>query len=138
MRRHHRHTYEYGYGYSDSSPYREKVERKPRRVLLDGFLFFFVIPVPIIGAVLELAKVAFVPTLWLSIYAAIAQTTAGLLFLILTACGVGGFGKVGYFFTHTHGKRWMSTKEAKSNTYFFGFIMFTIGLLCILWTVKIL
>lgn len=138
MRRHHNRAYEYEYGHSDSGHYREKIRRKPHRVLLDGILFFLVIPLPIFGAVLELTKVAFVPTLWLAVYAAIAQTVAGLLFLILTACGVGGFGKIGYFFTHTHGKRWMSSKEAKGNTYLFGFIMLIIGLLCILWTIKLL
>lgn len=133
-----RHTYEYGYGYSESSPYRERIRRNPALAVLDGVLLFLVIPVPVVGVALELFHMALIPTVWLAAYSAVVLTSAGLLFLILTACGVGGFGKVGYFFTHTHGKRWMSTKEAKGNTYFFGFIMLVIGLLAVLWTVKIL
>ena len=134
----HKRKYEYEYGYSDSSAYREKIQRNPRLVVLDGILFFLVIPVPVIGGILEMTHLALVPTLWLAAYTAVAQTVAGLLFIIFTACGVGGFGKVGYFFSHTRGKRWMTTAEAKSNTYLFGFIMLMIGLLAILWTVKIL
>ena len=128
----------YDYGYSDSIPHGERSHRNPRLVLLDGVLFFLVIPVPIIGLILQLANVALVPPVVLAAYAAVTQTVAGLLFLVLTACGVGGFGKVGYFFTHTRGKRWMTTKEAKQNTYLFGVIMLTIGILLICWTVKLL
>ena len=78
------------------------------------------------------------PVLALTAYTAIAQVGAGLLFIILTALGVGGFGKVGFFFTHTRGKRWMTTAEAKGNTFLFGFIMLTIGVLAGLLTIKML
>ena len=135
MRRHRHRTYEYGY--NEDSPYREKIHRNPTLVLLDRLLFFLTIPVPLIGLVLQVAKISFVPVIVLAAYTAVVQTLAGLLFLILTAANVGGFGKVGYFFTHTRGKRWMTTKEAKQNTYLFGFIMLVIGVLMILWTLKL-
>lgn len=134
MRRRRHHTYEYGY--RDDRPYEEKVHRNPKLVWLDRLLFVLVIPVPLIGLLLQIAKIAFVPVVVLTAYTAVVQTVAGLLFLILTAANVGGFGKVGYFFTHTHGKRWMTTKEAKQNTYLFGVIMLVIGVLMILWTFK--
>ena len=58
------------------------------------------------------------------------------LLLLLTACGVGGFGKVGYFFSRTHGRRWMTTEEAKTNTYLFGVVMLIIGVLVALLALK--
>ena len=136
MRRRRRHTYEYGY--SEPAPHHQRVSRNPRLAALDWLLFFAVIPVPLLGLLLQVIDAAFVPVLWLVAYTAVAQTLAGLLFLILTACGVGGFGKVGYFFTHTRGKRWMTTKEAKQNTYLFGFIMLAIGVVMALGAYKML
>lgn len=118
--------YEYEYGYH--SDYKQRRERNPRLRALDYLLFFLVIPVPLAGLVMYLIGIP-LPMLWLSGYAAVALTSAGALFLTLTACGVGGFGKVGYFFSHTHGKRWMTPAEAKGNTYLFGFILLVIGLL---------
>ena len=76
--------------------------------------------------------------IWDYYWLPIVGFTAGLLFLILTARGVGGFGKVGYCFSHTQGKRWMTPAEAKGNTYLFGFILLIIGLLCGLLTLRIL
>lgn len=135
MRRHRHHTYEYGY--NEDHPYKERIHRNPALVLLDRLLFVLVIPIPLIGLLLQIAKISFVPVGVLVAYTAVVQTLAGLLFLILTAANVGGFGKVGFFFTHTRGKRWMSTKEAKQNTYLFGFIMLVIGVLMILWAFKL-
>lgn len=133
-----RRTYEYDYDYLESDAYKERIRRTPQSVVLDGLLFFLAIPVPLIGLVLYLTDMAAIPALWLTAYTAVTQTLAGLLFLILTACRVGGFGKVGFFFTHTRGKRWMNTKEARQNTYLFGFLMLTLGVLMILWTIKLL
>ena len=135
LRRRHR-TYEYEY--NEPTPYHERIRRSLGSVLLDGLLFFLVIPVPLIGLILHLTKVAPFPALWLVAYTAVTQTMAGLLFLFLTARRVGGFGKVGFFFSRTHGKRWMTTKEARQNTYLFGFILLVIGVLMILWTMKLM
>lgn len=129
MARRNNRRYEYEYGYR--ADYERRSPRNPRLRLLDRFLLFLVIPVPLIGLVMYLIGIN-LPVLWLSGYAAVVLTMAGLLFLILTACGVGGFGKVGYFFSHTRGKRWMTPAEAKGNTYLFGFIMLVLGLLSVL------
>lgn len=134
-RRRHR-TYEYGY--NEPTPYHERIRRSLGSVLLDCLLFFLVILVPLIGLLLYLTKVVPIPALWLVAYTAVTQTLAGLLFLILTARQVGSFGKVGFFFSRTHGKRWMTPKEARQNTYLFGFIMLIIGVLMILWTMKLM
>ena len=128
---------EYEYGYQGDPAYRQRLPRNPRLRRLDRLLFFFVVPVPVVGLILLLVGVA-VPPLLLGLYAALTQTAAGLLFITLTALGVGGFGKVGFFFTHTRGKRWMTTEEAKANTYLFGVIMLTIGVLAGLLTFKML
>lgn len=126
MARRNNRRYEYEYGYR--AEYKQRLERNPRMRLLDRILFFFTLPVPLIGLVMYLIGIN-IPVLWLSGYAAVVLTAAGLLFLIFTACGTGGFGKVGYFFSHTRGKRWMTPEEAKGNTYLFGFIMLVLGLL---------
>lgn len=126
MARRNNRRYEYEYGYR--AEYKQRLERNPRMRLLDRLLFFFTLPVPLIGLVMYLIGIN-IPVLWLSGYAAVVLTVAGLLFLIFTACGAGGFGKVGYFFSHTRGKRWMTPEEAKGNTYLFGFIMLVLGLL---------
>lgn len=130
-----RHTYEYEY--AEPSVYKQKIRRNPKRKVLDILLFCLVIPLPAIGVGLRLIGVP-IPALLLAAYSAATLTTAGLLFIILTACNVGGFGKVGFFFTHTHGKRWMTTAEAKGNTYLFGFIMLLIGVMAALFTFKLL
>ena len=83
MRRRRHRTYEYGY--NEPSPYHERIRRSPGSVLLDGLLFFLVIPVPLIGLLLYLTEVVPIPALWLVAYTAVTQTLAGLLFLILTA-----------------------------------------------------
>ena len=134
MRRRRQTTYEYEY--KEHSPYKHHHKRNPYLKALDTFLFILVIPVPLIGLVLHLSDIGLSPV-HLGLYTAATQTLAGLLFLILTACGVGGFGKVGYFFTHTRGKRWMTTEEAKGNTYLFGFFMLIIGVLVGLLTLKL-
>lgn len=126
-------AYEYEYGYH--SEHRHRRKRNPRLRLLDTVLLITVIIVPLIGLILWLLDVP-VPLFWLGLYTTVTQTVGGLLFVIFTACGVGGFGKVGYFFSHTRGKRWMTPKEAKGNTYLFGTIMLTIGVLVALWTFK--
>lgn len=127
MRRHRRHhNYEYEMQYH--TPHRHKRHRRPALLALDIVLFCGVMLVPLLGLICWLIG-ADVPLLHLCSYIAVTQTLAGALFLILTACNVGGFGKVGYFFTHTRGKRWMTTQEAKSNTYLFGGIMLTLGIL---------
>lgn len=128
MKRRYRRITEYEYGYQDDPEYRRRRPRNPRLRLLDRVLFFFVVPVPIIGLILRFLDLA-IPPMALELYTAVVQTVAGALFIALTAAGVGGFGKVGYFFTHTRGKRWMTTEEAKGNTYLFGVIMLTIGVL---------
>ena len=130
-RRRRRYTYEYEE--YEPTPYKERVHRRRALVLLDGLLFFLVIPVPLFGWMFQLADIPLVPVLQLLIYTAGTQTLAGFLFLLLTARDVGGFGKVGFFFTHTRGKRWMTTDEAKGNTYLFGGIMLIIGVLIGLW-----
>ena len=127
-RKHRYNEYEYGY----HSDYKHRRKRNPVLRTVDIILFLLVIPLPIAALLLWLLEVS-VPLLALGFYTAITQTVAGLLFLILTARGVGGFGKVGYFFTHTRGKRWMTTDEAKGNTYLFGGIMLIIGVLIGLW-----
>lgn len=123
-----RYISEYEYGYQDDPEYRRRRPRNPRLRLLDRVLFFLVIPVPVIGFLLHFLELT-IPLDLLKTYVAITQTAAGALFLLLTSLGVGGFGKVGYFFTHTRGKRWMTTDEAKGNTYLFGVIMLAIGVL---------
>lgn len=140
MRRRPRPTYRptYEYEYKEPSIYKQRIRRNPRLKALDVFLFLLVIPLPLVGLVLELSGVSPVSTLVLAAYTAAAQTTAGLLFILLTAFGVGGFGKVGFFFTHTRGKRWMTTAEAKGNTFLFGFVMLLIGVLAALFTIKML
>ena len=135
MRRSHN-TYEYER--REHAVYREKIRHKTGLRVLDVFLFILVVPVPASGVALHLLGMPVVPALWLAAYAAVTQTVAGLLFLILTICDVGGFGKVGFFFTHTQGKRWMTTEEAKANTFLFGFIMLVIGVMAILLTIKML
>ena len=120
------------YDYAHHSEYHRHHRRNPRLQALDVILFSLVIPLPLAALLLWLLEVP-VPILGLGIYAAITQIAAGLLFLILTARGVGGFGKVGYFFSRTRGKRWMNTSDAKGNTYLFGSIMLIIGLLLALW-----
>ena len=130
-----RRKYEYEYGYHTDSDYKQRRPRNPFLRFVDTVLFGLVIILPLVGLAMWLADIP-LPIFWLGIYTAAAQTVAGLLFLILTACGVGGFGKIGYFFTHTRGKRWMTTKEAKANTYLFGFIMLVIGILVLLLTLK--
>ena len=131
-RRKHRYDeYEYGHhGHHSHHSHRRK--RNPALRTLDILLFVLVIPLPLAALLLWLLGVN-IPILGLGIYTAVTQTAAGLLFLILTSRGVGGFGKVGYFFTHTRGKRWMTTDEAKGNTYLFGGIMLIIGILIGLW-----
>lgn len=136
MRRRHRYTYEYET--NEPTPYTERIGRRPGWILLDGFLLFLVIPVPVIGFLLKWIDAITLPALWLIGYTAITQSVAGLLFLLFTACRVGGFGKVGFFFSHTRGKRWMNTKEARQNTYLFGFLMLTMGVLLTLWTLKLM
>ena len=121
--------YEYGHHHSEHSHRRK---RNPRLQALDTFLFIMVIPLPLAAFLLWLLGVN-IPILGLGISTAVTQTAAGLLFLILTSRRVGGFGKVGYFFTHTRGKRWMTSDEAKGNTYLFGGIMLIIGILIGLW-----
>lgn len=133
---HHHHDYEYEH--REHAVYREKIKRTPRLRALDVLLFIIVIPIPAAGVALHLLGHPVVPALWLAVYAAVTQTVAGLLFLILTTCDVGGFGKVGFFFTHTHGKRWMTTEEAKSNTFLFGFIMLAIGIMAALLAFKMM
>lgn len=134
MRRHRHHpTYEYEQHHH--SPYRHKRHRRPVLVALDVILLCGVVGVPLLGLVRWLCG-AEVPLLQLGIYTTVTQTAAGLLFILLTACNVGGFGKVGYFFTHTRGKRWMTTREAKSNTYLVGGFMLTLGILVGMLTLK--
>ena len=137
MRRHRR-RYTYEYEEYEPTPYKERVHRHRALVLLDRLLFFLVIPVPLFGWMFQLADIPLVPVLWLLAYTAGTQTLAGFLFLLLTSRDVGGFGKVGFFFTHTRGKRWMTTKEAKQNTYLFGFLMLVLGVLLLLWTFKLM
>ena len=132
----HRHPTPYEYEHKGDRPHKQRRKHSPVLRAVDLLLFIAVIPLPIVVLILLLCGCAVVPPLWLLAYSAVTQTTAGLLFLILTACNVGGFGKVGYFFTHTHGKRWMTTEEAKGNTYLFGFLMLVVGVLLILWTIK--
>lgn len=129
------HAYEYEYGYHTDSDYKQRQRSNPRRRIMDTALFALVILIPLIGLVMWLADLP-IPLFWLGVYTAVAQILAGLLFLILTACGVGGFGKVGHFFSRTYGRRWMTTEEAKSNTYLFGIIMLVIGVLVALLTLK--
>lgn len=135
MRRHHPTTYEYEH--REPSFYKQKIRHNPKLRALDILLFCLVIPLPAIGVGLRLIGLP-IPALLLAAYSAVTLTAAGLLFIILTTCNVGGFGKVGFFFSHTRGKRWMTTEEAKSNTYLFGFIMLLIGVMSILFTVKLL
>ncbi|MBR5524761.1 MAG: hypothetical protein IKU51_05810, partial [Clostridia bacterium] len=118
------------YEYEDKEPrvYKQKIRRSPRLKVLDVLLFLLVIPAPAIGVGLRLIGLP-IPSLLLAAYSAVTLTAAGLLFIILTACNVGGFGKVGFCFSHTHGKRWMTTAEAKGNTYLFGFFMLLIGVM---------
>ena len=130
-----RHNYDYEYGYHTDSEYKQRRHHNPRLRAVDTVLFFLVIILPLIGLAMWLAEIP-VPIFWLGIYTAAVQTLAGLLFLFLTSRGVGGFGKVGYFFSHTRGKRWMTTKEAKTNTYLFGGFMLAIGILVLLLTLK--
>ena len=130
-----RRRYEYDYGVHTDSEYRQRREHNPALRLLDTVLFSLVILLPLIGLVMWLAEIP-ISLLALGYYTAAVQSIAGLLFLILTARGIGSFGKVGYFFSHTRGKRWMSTEEAKTNTYIFGFIMLVIGILVLLLTLK--
>ena len=134
-RRKHRYDeYEYGHhGHHSHHSHRRK--RNPALRTLDILLFVLVIPLPLAALLLWLLGVN-IPILGLGIYTAVTQTVAGLLFLILTSRGVGGFGKVGYFFTHTRGRRWMTTDEAKGNTYLFGGFMVIIGVLLALLTFK--
>ena len=136
MRPHHPTPYEYEH--KSSRPHKHRRKRNPVLRALDMLLFAAVIPLPLLALILQLAGYALVPPLWLCAYAAVTQTLAGVLFLTLTAGGVGGFGKVGYFFTHTHGKRWMTTEEAKGNTCLFGFLMLVLGILLIFGTIKML
>lgn len=135
MRRRRHTTYEYES--HEPSIYKQKIRHSPRLKALDRLLFCLVIPLPLLGFVLQAVSVP-IPAVLLTAYTAVAQTVAGLLFIVLTACNVGGFGKVGFFFTHTRGKRWMSTAEAKTNTFLFGFIMLVIGVMAGLWTIKML
>ena len=128
-------SYEYEYGYHTDSEYKQRHPRSPRRRVLDTVLFVMVILLPLIGLVMWLADLP-ISLFWLGIYTAVTQILAGTLFLILTACGVGGFGKVGHFFTRTYGRRWMTTEEAKTNTYLFGVIMLIIGVLVALLALK--
>ena len=132
-----RYVSEYEYGYQGDPDYRQRRHRNPALRLLDRILFLFVIPLPLAVLGLWLLELP-IPLLALGFYVAVTQTAAGLLFIVLTACNVGGFGKVGYFFTHTRGKRWMTTKEAKQNTYLFGFLMLVLGILLLLWTIKLI
>lgn len=131
-----RRKYEYEYGYHTDSDYKQRRPRNPFLRFTDTVLFGMVIILPLVGLAMWLADIP-IPVFWLGLYTAAVQTIAGALFLVLTACGVGGFGKVGYFFTHTRGKRWMTTEEAKANTYLFGFIMLVIGILVLLLTLKV-
>lgn len=124
--------YEYGHHHSE---HKHRRKRNPRLRWLDRVLFALVILLPLTGFVMWLVDVP-ISTALLGYYSAAAQIIAGLLFLTLTALGVGGFGKVGYFFTHTRGKRWMTTDEAKGNTYLFGGFMVIIGVLLALLTFK--
>lgn len=135
---HHHHPTPYEYEHKEDRPYKQRRKRNPLLKALDIVLFIAVIPLPLVGLILLLCGYQVVPPLWLAAYAAVTQTVAGLLFLILTACNVGGFGKVGYFFTHTRGKRWMTAEEAKGNTYLFGFLMLVLGILLTLLTIKML
>lgn len=128
-------SYEYEYGYHTDSDYKQRHHRSPRLRVLDTVLFVSVIILPLIGLAMWLIDLP-IPLFWLGIYTAVTQVLAGALFLILTACGVGGFGKVGYFFSRTHGRRWMTTEEAKTNTILFGIIMLVIGVLVALLTLK--
>ncbi len=136
MRRRRRYTYEYEC--NEPSPYKMPLYRHPALIILDGLLLFLVIPLPLMGFLLTLIDAITIPTLWLVAYVAVTQTLAGALFLLLTAFRVGGFGKVGFFFSHTRGRRWMTTKEAKQNTYLFGFLMLVLGILMILWFFKLM
>ena len=136
MARRNAREYEYEYGYHHSD-YKQRRKRNPRLRFLDTVLFSMVILLPLIGLLLWLLEVP-VPLFWLGLYTSIVQSVAGLLFLILTARSVGGFGKVGYFFSRTHGKRWMTPEEAKGNTYLFGTAMLVIGILVALLTFKAL
>ncbi len=136
MRR--RHPTPYEYEYKEQRPYKQRLQRNPLLKALDTVLFIAVIILPLIGLALRLFGYPVVPDLWLAGYTAVTQTVAGLLFILFTACGVGGFGKVGYFFTHTRGKRWMTTEEAKGNTYLIGVIMLVMGILISLLTFKML
>ena len=135
MARRHNRAYEYEYAYH--SEHKHRRERNPRLRLLDTGLFILVILLPLVGLVMYFLDIP-LPVLLLSGYSTVVLIVAGLLFLILTASGVGGFGKVGYCFSHTRGKRWMTPAEAKGNTYLFGFILLILGLLCGLLTLKIL
>lgn len=122
--------------YHYSHHHHRKRRRNPRLVALDTVLFILVIIVPIIGAIMLWLGIA-IPLRLLGVYTAIVQIVAGVLFLVFTACGVGGFGKASYFFSRTyHGKRWVSSREAKGNTYLVGSILLTIGILVGLLTLK--
>lgn len=137
MRRHRHTAYEYEHENREPSVYKQKIRRNPKLKLLDVLLFLLVIPTPAVGVGLRLAGLP-IPSLLLAAYSGVALTGAGMLFIVLTACNVGGFGKVGFCFSHTHGKRWMTTAEAKGNTYLFGFIMLLIGVMAVLFTFKLL
>lgn len=132
-----RYVSEYEYGYQGDPDYRQRRHRNPVLRLLDRILFLFVIPLPLAALGLWLLELP-VPLVALGFYVAFTQTAAGLLFIVLTACNVGGFGKVGYCFTHTKGRRWMTTEEAKTNTFLFGFIMLVIGVMVGLLVFKML
>ena len=134
-RKRRKYNYEYEYGVHTDSEYHQRRPRNPALRLLDVVLFSLVILLPLIGFVMWIAEIP-ISLIALGYYSAAVQIVAGLLFLILTACGVGGFGKVGYFFSHTRGKRWMTTKEVKTNTYLFGFFMLVIGVLILLLTLR--
>ena len=122
--------------YQYSHHVHHKRRRNPRKFALDLLLFTLVVLVPVIGGVMLWLEIP-LPIKWLGVYTAIAQSLAGVLFLIFTARGVGGFGKTSHFFSRTyHGKRWVSTREAKGNTYLVGSIMLTIGILVALLTIK--
>ena len=126
---------EYEYGHHHQPEYKRRRKRNPRLKVLDTVLFTLVIVAPLTGLAMWLVEVP-ISLLWLGWYTAITQVVAGTLFLVLTSLGVGGFGKVGYFFTHTRGKRWMTTDEAKGNAYLIGGFMLIIGILVALLTFK--
>lgn len=127
---------EYEYSHSHHSHHHHHRKRNPRKVALDTVLFILVIVVPIVGALMLWLEID-LPIRLVGAYTAVAQTVAGTLFLVFTARGVGGFGKASHFFSRTHhGKRWVSTREAKGNTYLVGSIQLTIGILVGLLTLK--